>query len=863
MAGPETRQRVAVRVVTAEDRDAAVSILRDFDPDVHLYDGLVTGWAARDTIVRLMERGLFVDESSADKSGPAPSLPEAPDILNLADAAGIESLLQQLQQQVASVREGPVVARGGLAEAGGTATAREVAPGMVVRSTTADAQLRVAAGPLARAGAAAADGLSYLMFASAQGLVRVSSGRFAPWSNYLSRGAVWTASRQSLPVVPPDRIMYEVQLVGPMRPEWAAKLDSLKLEIASYAPPFRYRIAMTDAQKADVAGLDFVHGIERYDLKATLGLGVLEAIQDARRATFDLTVHLPRQLPAMCRLIEQQHGATLLAASRTAIRFRASAADPFLVELADREEAKTLDIYTPPALLLEFGRQIIGVTAINGAPPGWDGSGETVGILDSGVDDTHPDLVGRIERYRPVADATSADLSGHGTHVAGIIAGTGKASGGRNTGVAPGARLSVVGIVNANSEPIFPLDFSEYLQLATAGGAKIVNMSVGRPATKGAYDNYAASIDSFVNDHPEVLIVVAAGNDGTAPNGFPDYQNVNSPAAANNVLAVGACCTIRPGIANTWGVYDSSRFPQPPVSAAGMAGMPIAAAGLSSRGPSANRTIKPDIVAPGTFVLSARASHGTLQSFVPVPQNAGPYIFLNGTSMAAPFVSGAAAIVRQYLRQEMRVEHPSAALMKAMLCASADRLAALVNPSLGFSIGYPDFDQGFGLVNLARLLPHKQRDKFRMAFADVANDSADALASLQPPGSTTKSSRNYTMDVADGTAALRVVLSWTDAPGPGVKNVLFLDVKGPSGAFVGNHEHAYSRIGLFDTNGLQGIPFDRQNNTQIVCIANPIPGRYAIGVSANNTPDPKRRQGYGLCVCGSLGSALEDVKPAF
>src|SRR6202035_1039917 len=115
----------------------------------------------------------------------------------------------------------------------------------------------------------------------------------------------------------------------------------------------------------------------------------------------------------------------------------------------------------------------------------------------------------------------------------------------------------------------------------------------------------------------------------------------------------------------------------------------------------------------------------------------------------------------------------------------------------------------------------------------------------------------------DGTAPLRVVLSWTDAPGPGVKNVLFLDVKGPSGAFVGNHEHAYSRIVLLNTRRLQSIPFDRQNNTQIGCIANPISGRYAIGVSANNTPDPKRRQGYGLCVCGSLGSALEGVEAGF
>jgi serine protease AprX len=829
------RLRISVHVGSRQDRDAAASILRTVDGDIHHYDGLVTGWATREAMNALMQRGFMIDESSAEKSAPPPPPPEPPPLPGSPDVKALTSLADELQAKVEATGPGSGLKR---------------------------------AGPLARFAAKSVDTASHAVLAATEGIFSATGGRFGTTMKSLSKGVLGAGAALPVPVTTPEEIMYEVQLTGPMRPDWADKLRACNARIASYVPPFRYRMPLTPDQSEQVKKLDFVEGLERYGLKATLGQAFLQALQDARQTstsvplTFDMTVHLRQQIPALHRLLERRSDVTLLETSSVTIRFQARIADPFLITLADREEVKTLDVYTPP-VLLDYGRTVIGASAINGAiPRPWDGAGEVVAIIDSGVDTSHPDLTDRIKSYESVPNATTTDAYGHGTHVAGIIAGTGKASSGQITGVAPGAQLSVLGIVNANGQTIFPADLSNYLTRATSSGAKIVNMSLGFKQTNGIYDVFAQSIDQFVYDNPDVLIVVAAGNDGSAHTGYPDYRSVNSPATANNVIAVGACNSSRPGIAATWGAFSQDRFPQAPVSGTAMAGT-LAPAGLSSRGPSEKESIKPDVLAPGTFVLSAQATGAALKSYADVPAGTGPYIFLNGTSMAAPFVSGAAAILRQYLREQMQVASPSAALLKAMLCASTRRCSQLVNPAIVPGIGYPDFDQGFGVVNLGRLIPYRNGSNLRTAFVDVANNSGDALASRQPPESTRRSSRSYDLSIGAGAGPLQVVLSWTDVAGPGVKNVLSLDVQGPAGALVGNHEHTYLRNPLFNAQGLNGIPYDRKNNTQIVYVAAPAPGDYTINVLAYNTPYPDKTQGYALCACGDLASEITPKRPAF
>jgi hypothetical protein len=231
--------------------------------------------------------------------------------------------------------------------------------------------------------------------------------------------------------------------------------------------------------------------------------------------------------------------------------------------------------------------------------------------------------------------------------------------------------------------------------------------------------------------------------------------------------------------------------------------------------------------------------------------------------MAAPFVSGAAVILRHYLRAVLQIAEPSAALLKALLCASAVRCPSVMSASVEPRVGYPDFDQGAGRVDLRSILPHKDADGLRLSFQDVANGSAGALQSRVPPGSPRHANRLYKVTVAAGGSPLRVVLTWTDSPGRFLQNTLELDVAGPNVHLVGNHEHSYARDPLFQDLGLPGVPFDRKNSVQVVNLTTAAAGEYTITVLADNTPDPSHFQGYALCVTGRLAGELSEEAPAF
>jgi subtilisin family serine protease len=244
-----------------------------------------------------------------------------------------------------------------------------------------------------------------------------------------------------------------------------------------------------------------------------------------------------------------------------------------------------------------------------GAPEAWetgfDGTGVTVAVLDSGIDADHPDLAGKVVASQNFSGSdTAADRHGHGTHVAGIVAGTGAASGGELTGVAPGADLmnvKVIGDDGAGSES----DIIAGMAWAVAQGADIVNMSLGGSATDGT-DPISQAVDQLTEQH-DVLFAIAAGNFG------PGDQTVSSPGAAGAALTVGYVDKTEQLATN------------------------------SSRGPRrGDFAIKPDVTAPGVGIVSARAAGTALGT--PVGE---AYTQVSGTSMATPHVAGAAAILRQ------------------------------------------------------------------------------------------------------------------------------------------------------------------------------------------------------------------------
>jgi subtilisin family serine protease len=666
------------------------------------------------------------------------------------------------------------------------------------------------------------------------------------------------------PVPPPNRDVYRVHVGGPISRRQREAVQMQGAEITAFLPPNLYVMSIPGKRLPAVMAMPFVQAVERYDLDHTVTPELLDELAagpggDAVRA-FDLVVHRPEDLDGVRRAIEATPGAAVVEASDIVMRFRAPATEAFLAGLAHMPEVASLAPVRPAKLYVDHGRRLLGIEAVNAGltPERWTGEGEIVAIFDSGVDAAHPDLADRIASAEALAGASTDDLVGHGTHIAGIVAGTGAASKGTVRGVAPGARLAMTGVVGQDEQPALPADLGQLLQAAVDRGARVVNLSFGF-AIGGAYDGSAMTIDRFLAQHPDVVVVVAAGNEGAEAAGNFTYRTVTTPGTAKNVVTVGASASDRgdfPGV--TWGTFRPSAFSQAPAATEAVAGDPDLPAADSGRGPTDAGSVKPDVVAPGTFVLSARASKAPASSFwEESTKNGGRYAYLGGTSMAAPMVAGAAAVVRQFLRQELNLGDPSAALIKAVLVASARRLPSLRAAGTPFDVGYPDFDQGFGRVDLSSVLPNANASAARRIEAvDVLTIDPLALESRAPEDSPRVAARTYSTSVGAGaTEPLRIVLTWTDREGEGVQNSLQLDMRGPGGLrVVGNALHTFDRDPVFDDPDLDGVIFDHRNTVQQVLVDPPPPGDYAIRVVAANTPFPP--QGYALCVVGELAAPL-------
>jgi subtilisin family serine protease len=312
-----------------------------------------------------------------------------------------------------------------------------------------------------------------------------------------------------------------------------------------------------------------------------------------------------------------------------------------------------------------------------GAPAAWragyDGSGVDIAVLDTGVDESHPDLSGRVSATGNFTDSpTAEDQFGHGTHVAAIAAGTGAGSDGARPGVAPGANLLAGKVLNDDG---FGYDswIIAGMEWAVAEGAEIVNLSLGGGATDGT-DPLSQAVNRLSTEHG-TLFVIAAGNDGA------DYA-VGTPGAATTALTVGA-------------VDRADEL-----------------ASFSSRGPRvADNAPKPEITAPGVGIVAARAAGTGLGT--PVDEH---YTAVSGTSMATPHVAGAAALLAQ--------AHPDwdGAALKDALVSTAQP-----HPDL------PVYAQGGGRLDAARAVTQRLHATgvldLGMHTQDAAKGTVDATLS--------------------------------------------------------------------------------------------------------------------------------------
>ncbi|WP_223805937.1 S8 family peptidase [Ornithinibacillus gellani] len=240
-----------------------------------------------------------------------------------------------------------------------------------------------------------------------------------------------------------------------------------------------------------------------------------------------------------------------------------------------------------------------------GAPDAWesgfDGEGITVAVLDTGIDNEHPDVASQLKQMETfVPNDDGMDRHGHGTHVASTVLGNGAASDGLYTGVAPGADLITGKVLDDTGfgQESWIISAMEW----AADHADIVNMSLGSNYPTDGTDPMAQALNQ-ISEAKDVLFVVAAGNAGME-------HSIGSPGSADAALTVGN--------------VDKSDNLAP----------------LSSMGPRiGDMAMKPDLVAPGEEIIAARSQFAGVGS--------GDYLGMSGTSMASPHVAGAAAILKQ------------------------------------------------------------------------------------------------------------------------------------------------------------------------------------------------------------------------
>ena len=370
-----------------------------------------------------------------------------------------------------------------------------------------------------------------------------------------------------------------------------------------------------------------------------------------------------------------------------------------------------------------------------------------------------------------------------------------------------------------------PDDLAQLFQAAYDQGARIHSNSWGG-GKPGDYDAQCADLDKFTWEHKDFLVLVAAGNDGvnsSAASRSINPTSVTSPGTAKNCVTVGASENNRPGqFTDTYGKWWADDFPYPPFHDDQMTDSINDIVAFSSRGPCTSGRRTPDVVAPGTFILSTRSSQIAGNNFAwgAFPPAKPFYMYMGGTSMATPLVAGAAALVRQHLRQQAGLATPSAALLKAVLIHSAEYLAYRF-PQAG-SARWADNEQGWGRVNLHRCLAPQAPTQ--IVFLD------------ETQGLGTGAAQDYEIDVSDSSVPLRATLVYTDFPGPDLVNNLNLVMYDPDGQYhLGNDFAGNSQL-------------DVLNNVEGLAVEIPKTGRWRVRVVASEVQQGP--QAFALVLSG-------------
>jgi len=674
--------------------------------------------------------------------------------------------------------------------------------------------------------------LTFLLLVAAAGsagaaLVQLEAYRFDPAQGEPALPA-GLAARAGAPGEFQGYGYYLVQHGGPITPEWVESLRASGAETYGYVSDNAFLIGAGPAAVRTVAALPGAAWIgpfhPAYRLDPAIGLRTFLAPERLEDPNYLLMVRVFRDLDGVASGVARIGGRVVertddgfsrrLVVSLPKDRLHDLARLPDVWWIEEKPEFRTCNNTTTWVVQSNS----------SGWTPIWDhglyGEGQIFTIMDTGVDYnscwfrmTGNEAPG--PTHRKVIDYTlyggtayDGCDNGHGSHVAGTVAGDQSFINPGNynyNGMAYKAKFGVQDVggddwsaCNLGTLNV-PSSLTAAFNASYNGGARVHTNSWG--SSENAYDGFCVDLDNAMWQHPDFLICFAAGNSG------PSGSTVSSPGTAKNCVTVGA----------TRQAPSQDQM-----------------ADYSSRGPAADGRKKPTLTAPGgedpTFITSVNNDTGNPPQAT-CSTSSSPF---QGTSMATPAVAGCALNVRQYyvdgyypFGQAGGTGHlPSAALVKATLVGSTRDMA---------TGDIPNNNEGWGRVSLDNSL-----------FFD--GDTRELYAHDVAPGLQTGGTWTFDFGVDSSAEPLVVTLVWTDYPGTsgsGIKLVNDLDlvVTAPGGTqYKGN---VFS--GGFSTTGGSA---DRLNVEECVRVNGPATGNWRVDVNAYNIPHGP--QPFALVINGAF-----------
>ncbi len=654
----------------------------------------------------------------------------------------------------------------------------------------------------------------------------------------------WTAARQST-----SADFHLVQFAGPVRGEWLQKLRQRGITPVQAMHPFSFIVWSTPEAMAETDNIseirwsgDFLSAFRVPADQRQLDSDDIPSMALIHRPTKDSVSTAMRQAGAVI------HSTTALTTHLSIVHLTAPG-DRYLT-LSRLPGLFTLQKISDGAgPRSETSQQSIVGNYDNSnvifpgyldwlTPTGLSGDGVTVGIVDGGIFDSHPDLVDNMVACTGPGASCSNSTNSHGTHVAGAVAGTaasGVTDGAgflRGQGVAPGASLveqRYNPLLGGGPGSMIPEGMLIIYRDSAISGAQLTNNSWGPTGTPQGYDIPTMEIDFITRDadpqaagdQPVLAVWSIMNGNGDRNFGSCAPSSLGSPDEAKNLFAVGSTRLYSGGTPTT-NIFDISSN--------------------SAHGPACDGRLVPHIVAPGCSTDA--------------PDSATGYGFKCGTSMASPVISGSVALFWERYRNEQGTD-PSPALVKAVFSAIAMNLEGM-NDADGNTVQQrPNRTQGWGRVDL-----------------DAVINPPNAVWMVDQQDVFTGSGQQFDVTLTPENAAdpVRMMLVWTDAPGPGTGGtnpawVNDLDLTASTGgtAYLGND---FASDGFAATGGSA----DSINNMEAVFLRADQHNGNAIDISviasnvtgdALNPYDPMTpTQDFALvcynCVAADNGSIFTD-----